>query len=135
LLLVLPHRSMPLGFGQVALWPLYVCNCVGCAVYFYLARPLTEVFIYDDTLLISDRVKRGEVHLSQVSSVTGPDWTTLRRVTLQLNTPSPFGQKIVFAGRLFRAGTDARDLRRRLCAYAERQNTDGRRRLSCSDHS
>ena len=104
------------------------CDWVGCAVYFYLARSLAEVSVCDDTLLISDRSERCEIHLSQVGNVTGPDRTTLRRVTLRLNGPSACGQKIVYAGRLFRAGRDVRELRRRLYSYAEQGDAGGRRR-------
>jgi hypothetical protein len=129
LVLSAPHlRTLP-GLNAATLCALLVSNWAGCAVYFYLARSLTEVCIYDDTLLISDRLKQCKIHLSQVSSVTGPDWTTLRRVTIYLNAPSPFGQKIVFAGRLFRAGADVRELRRCLYLYAEQRDADGRSAL------
>jgi hypothetical protein len=116
-----PHLHAPFGFNVTVLRTLLVCNWVGCAIYLYLAHSLTEVCICDDTLLISDSSKRSDIHLSQVSSVAGPDWTTLRRITLHLNAPSPFGKRIIFAGRLFTAGTDARELRRRLYLYAEQK--------------
>lgn len=119
LVLSAPQMRTPPGLDAAILWALLVSNWVGCAAYFYLARSLTEVRIDGETLLVSDRSKQCEIHLSQVSGVDGPDWTTLRRVTIHLKGPSPFGQKIVFAGRLFRAGTDARELRRSLYSYAE----------------
>ncbi|HYP52338.1 MAG TPA: hypothetical protein VEQ42_02295, partial [Pyrinomonadaceae bacterium] len=89
------------------------------AVYYYLARPLKKVTADGDLLLVSNYSREVPIHLSQVSRVSGPDWTSLRRITLHLHGPSAFGQKIVFAGRLFSAGNVARELRRRLYSLAE----------------
>lgn len=117
-LLTLPE-SPSTGFKRLVLLVLLSCNWVGSALYFYLARSLKKVYLYGDNLLVSNYRREHTIHLSQISRVSGPDWTTLRRITLHLHHPSPFGNKIIFAGRLFSAGRIARDLRRWLASHAE----------------
>jgi len=109
------------SFARVVLWILLSCNWAACTLYFYLARSLKKVAIRDDSLFVSDYSKECEIHLSQISRVAGPDWTTLRRITIHLHQPSVFGEQIVFAGKFFSAGMIARDLRRRLYSHAEEQ--------------
>lgn len=105
--------------GTSAVWLLLMLNSGACALFFYLARFLKKVRIGGDSLFVSDGAKECEIHISQISCVTGPDWTTLRRITIHLHQPSVFGEKIVFAGKVFSAGLIARDLRRRLYSHAE----------------
>jgi hypothetical protein len=114
---ILP-RPVPASFATVV-WSLLAFNWAGGLVYFFLARSLKKVSLRGDSLLVSERSREIEIHVSQVSKVTGPDWTTLRRITIHLRAPSAFGKKIVFAGRLFSAGRIARELRRRLYPQAE----------------
>ncbi len=118
LTLALPQRTLS-GFGASTLWSLLVCNWVGCVTYFHLAHSLKNVYIAGDSLFVSDSSKESEIHLSQIDLVTGPDWTTLRRITLHLHSPSAPGKKIVFAGRFLSAGMTARELRCLIYSHAE----------------
>ncbi|HEY0377990.1 MAG TPA: hypothetical protein VGC87_13810 [Pyrinomonadaceae bacterium] len=112
-------QLIPTRFAVFVLWSVLACLCGSCALYFYLARSLKTVCVEGDSLFVSENSKECEIHLSQVSRVTGPDLTGLRRITIHLHRPSACGEKIVFAGKFLSAGTIARDLRRRLYAYAE----------------
>jgi hypothetical protein len=107
------------SFAMFVLWSLLACYWGFCALYFYLARSLKKVWIEGDSLFVAEYSKECEIHISHISHVTGPDWTTLRRITIHLHQPSAFGKKIVFAGKVFSAGMIARDLRRRLYSHAE----------------
>lgn len=108
-----------LNLSTLSIWPLIACNFVTCGIYFYLARSLKKVSLESDTLFVWDHRKEIPIHLSQVSRITGPDWTVLRRIVIHLNKPNSFGDKVIFAGRLFSAGAIARDLRQRLYAQAD----------------
>lgn len=108
-----------LRFGLTVLWALLCVNWVATLLCYYLVRPLKKVSAAGDDLFVSDSRREIKIHVSQISRVTGPDWTTLRRITLHLDRPSAFGTKIIFAGRLFEAGKIARELRSRLYAIAE----------------
>jgi hypothetical protein len=112
-------------FATFVLWALLVCHWGLCALYFYLARSLKKVCIGGDSLFVSEHSKECEIHLSQISHVTGPDWTGLRRITIHLHQPSAFGRTIVFAGKFCSAGMIARDLRRRLYSHAEEKGRAG----------
>jgi hypothetical protein len=107
------------GFRTFVLWSVLISNWVACALYFYLARSLKKVCIAGDSLFVSDHLQECEIHISQISRVSGPDWTALRRITIYLEQPSTVGGKIVFAGKFFSAGMIARELRRRLYSHAE----------------
>ena len=101
-----------LGLSRTA-WSLLVLTSCGSAALFYgLAHSLKEVYLLGDHLLVSDYAKQSRIDLSQVSHVTGPDWTTLRRITLHLRSPCVFGKRIVFAAGPFKGGLIARELRR-----------------------
>lgn len=100
-------------------WALLACYWGLYVLFFHLARSLKKVCIEGDSLFVSEGSQECEIHLSQISRVTGPDWTGLRRITIHLHQPSAFGEKIVFAGRFLSAGMIARDLRRRLYLHAE----------------
>lgn len=115
-------QLIPSLFVERTLWFLIVCNVVGGTVYFYLAHSLKKVYLEGDNLYVSDHSKECRIHISQVCKVTGPDWTTMRRITLHLNEPSAFGKKIIFAGKLASAGLTARDLQHRLSLKVERKN-------------
>lgn len=118
IMLTLPQLIFSSRAG-IVLASLVICSWASSALYFYLARSLKKVCIAGDSLFVSDSSKECEIYISQISRVSGPDWTTLRRITLHLHQPSAFGQKIVFAGKIFTAGMIARDLRRRLYKQAE----------------
>lgn len=121
-LLILAWPRMIVSSSQeLTLWFLIACNLVFGPIYFYLARSLKKVYLEGDSLYVSDYSKECEIHISQIRQVTGPDWTTLRRITLHLNEPSVFGKKIVFAGTLLSAGLTARDLQHRLYRQGERE--------------
>ncbi len=103
-----------LGLSRTA-WSLLVIGNCGIGTLFYcLAHPLKEVYLIGEYLLVSDYSKQSKIHLSQISHLAGPDWTTLRRITLHLRQPSVFGKRIVFAAGPFRGGKIARELQRRL---------------------
>jgi hypothetical protein len=103
---------------------LLVMNWLGGGMYFFLARSLKEVELRGNSLFISDKSDTCEIPVSQISNVTGPDWTTLRRTTLHLHETSRFGKQIVFAGRLFSAGKVARNLRQLLYANEDRKRVN-----------
>jgi hypothetical protein len=106
--------SIPLNtFSKraVLLWSLLLLEAVGCGVYFFMARSLKNVDLRGGSLFVSDKSTECEIPISQISHVTGPDWTSLRRTTIHLHEPSGFGKQIVFAGRLFSAGKLTRNLR------------------------
>ena len=106
---------------EFILWFLIICNAVFGTVYFYLAHSLKTVYLEGDSLYVSDYSKECEIPISRICQVTGPDWTTLRRITLHLDEPSAFGKKIIFAGKLSSAGLTARDLQHRLHQPAEKK--------------
>jgi hypothetical protein len=103
-----------LGFSRTA-WMLLVASICACsALFYYLAHSLKEVHIDGDQLFISEYPRQSEVPLTQISHVAGPDWTTLRRITLHLRQPCEFGKRIVFAAGPLKGGMVARELRRRV---------------------
>jgi hypothetical protein len=104
------------GIAAAALWALLGLNWASSSLYFHLAYSLKKVSISGDTLFVSNYRKEIVIQISQISRVSGPDWTGLRRITLQLHQSSAFGRKIVFAGRFLSAGKIARELRCRLYA-------------------
>lgn len=77
-----------------------------------MAGSLKRVVIKGDTLLVSNYLKEIAIPLSQVRYVDGPDWSSLRRITLVLREPSEFGEEIVFAPDVLDAGEVARELKR-----------------------
>jgi hypothetical protein len=79
-----------------------------------MAGSLKRVCIAGDKLLVSNYLKEIEIPLSQVEYVDGPDFSSLRRITLALRESSAFGEEIVFAPGLFEAGRVARELRDRI---------------------
>ena len=79
-----------------------------------MAGSLKSVFIAGDKLLVSNYLKEIEIPLSQVEYVDGPDWSSLRRITLALREPSEFGEEIIFAPGFFAAGRVGRGLRNRI---------------------
>jgi hypothetical protein len=94
--------------------------CASLALYYYLAHALKDVHIVGDQLLVSQSAKESKVHCSEITHVTGPDWTTLRRITLHLSQPCVFGKRIVFAAGPLKGGMVARDLRRRVYSQTPR---------------
>ena len=103
---------------------LLVCNWLFGGLIFFLVRSLKSVELRDNSLFISDRSSECEIPISQISHVTGPDWTTLRRTTIHLHEPCRFGKQIVFAGRLFSAGIVARNLRGLIYASEDRKRAN-----------
>ena len=103
-----------LGFSRTAWLLLVVSSCACSALFCYLAHSLKEVHIVGDQLFISEYPRQSAVSLSQITHVEGPDWTTLRRITLHLRQPCEFGKRIVFAAGPFKGGMVARELRRRV---------------------
>lgn len=85
-----------------------------------LAGSLKRVVIEGDKLLVSNYLKEVEVPLSQVRHVDGPDWSSLRRITLVLREPSEFGEEITFAPGVLEAGEVARALKCRVENQASR---------------
>jgi hypothetical protein len=67
----------------------------------YVIRSLREVHLLDDYILVSDRGKEIKIHPFDIAHVSGPDWTSLRKITIHLHRPSAFGKKISFVPRLF----------------------------------
>lgn len=104
------------GTSSVTVWALLGLNWSSSSLYLYLAYSLKKVSISGDTLFVSNYRKEIVIQVSQISRVSGPDWTGLRRITLQLHQSSAFGRKIIFAGRFLSAGKIARELRGRLYA-------------------
>ncbi|MBV9927562.1 MAG: hypothetical protein JOZ96_21270 [Acidobacteria bacterium] len=79
-----------------------------------MAGSLKRVSIAGDTLLVSNYLREIIIPLSQVEYVDGPDWSSLRRITLALRAPSEFGEAIIFAPGILDAGRVARELRDRV---------------------
>lgn len=79
-----------------------------------MAGSLKRVSIEGDKLLVSNYFTEIEIPLSEVEHVDGPDWSSLRRITLVLRKPSKFGEEIVFAPGLLEAGGVARELKSRI---------------------
>src|SRR6185437_8495837 len=62
----------------------------------YVMSSLRNVYLPGDHLLVSDRGKELKIHCFDIARVSGPDWTSLRRITIHLHRPSEFGKKIAF---------------------------------------
>ena len=103
-----------LGFSRTAWVLVVVSSCACSALFCYLAHSLKEVHIVGDQLFISEYPRQSAVCLTQITHVEGPDWTTLRRITLHLRQPCEFGKRIVFAAGPLKGGMVARELRRRV---------------------
>ena len=113
-----------LGLSRTAWSLIVVTNCACCVLIYCLAHSLKEVHLIGDHLLVSEQSKQSKIDLSQISHVTGPDWTTLRRITLHLRQPCVFGRRILFAAGPLKGGRVARELRRRVYSETVRTSRD-----------
>jgi hypothetical protein len=109
-----------LGLSRTTWLLMVVSSCACGALYYHLAHALKDISIVGDQLLVSQPAKQSKIPLSQITHVTGPDWTTMRRITLHLSQPCVFGKRIVFAAGPLKGGMVARDLRRRVYSQAPR---------------
>lgn len=102
----------PLSGGKLA--GLIAFGLVSSIFVHLMAGSLKRVSIAGDRLLVSNYLREIVIPLSQVEYVDGPDWSSLRRITLALRAPSEFGEAIIFAPGFFDAGRVARELRDRI---------------------
>ena len=102
------------SFSGGRLIGLIVFGLVSSIFVHLMAGSLKRVAIAGDKLLISNYLTEVEIPLSQVEYVDGPDWSSLRRITLVLRAPSKFGEEIIFAPGFVDAGDVARELKRRI---------------------
>jgi hypothetical protein len=73
--------------------------------------PLKIVKLSGDVLLIRSVLKKVTIPVSQIDFVDGPDMTSLRRITIRIQTVSPIGECITFSPPLLSAHRVADTLR------------------------
>ena len=86
----------PKGPDPPAKWMFVVFWFVGTAFTCWSGIRLKEVSVDDDFLYVSNYLKEISVPLSQIYDVTENVWVNSHPVTIHLNSPSEFGDKIVF---------------------------------------
>jgi len=57
---------------------------------------LKSVYLEGDALRVSNLFRTILVPLTEVKRVDGPDWTSHRRISVVLKSPTTFGKKIIF---------------------------------------
>jgi len=72
---------------------------VGSAFIYWSGIRLKEVSIDNDFLYVSNYLKEVSIPLSQIYDVTENRWVNIHPVTIHLNSPSEFGDKITFMPR------------------------------------
>ena len=90
-----------------------VVSCVVSLVSLRVCLPLKTVILYGDFLQVGVFSSNSKIPLSEVLNVSGPDGTTLSRITIELKPTSNFGHCIVFSPALFQANDIADALRER----------------------
>ena len=108
----LTASDVPFSGGKLA--GLIIFGLLSSIFVHLMVGSLKRVSIAGDKLLVSNYLREVEIPLSQVASVDGPDWSSLRRITLALREPSEFGEVITFAPGFFEAGRVAGELRDRI---------------------
>jgi hypothetical protein len=79
----------------------------------WLCFPLKTVYVNGSELMVSNMFRSITIPISQVDAIDGPDFSTLKRVRVRLNSPSVFGTEIIFSPPFLRA--------RQVAAYLRRQ--------------
>jgi len=90
-------------------------------LYFY---GIKKVSIDGDFLFVSNFKKEIEIPLSQISSTKENVWVLPRKITVRLNEPSTFGEKITFLGYhqpflFFKTHPALEEIRRRVANNSE----------------
>ncbi len=81
-------------------------------VSFRVCLPLKVVTLTGVSLRIRTMVTSADVPVSEIAFIDGPDATSFKRITVEFNSPSPFGGSITFAAPFFQATNIAGWLRR-----------------------
>jgi len=103
------NELVPIDPIKVILYLLFV---VGGSVFIhFMAGSLKQVAIEGDRLVVSNFIKKIQIPRSNISLVNCPDATNLRRIEINLSTPSEFGPNIIFAPNFLRAQQIADELR------------------------
>ena len=108
--IVFPAIWIPLwGFGILTMfsggfdvadaatkWLFLVAWVVGCAFIYWSCIRLKEVSVDDNFLYVSNYLKEISIPLSEIYDVTENMWLNSHPVTIHLQSPSEFGDKITF---------------------------------------
>jgi hypothetical protein len=77
-------------------WIFLLAWLAGSAFIYWSCIRLKEVSLDEDFLYVSNYLKEIAIPLSEIQDVTENIWINIHPVTIQLKSPSEFGDKIVF---------------------------------------
>jgi hypothetical protein len=77
-------------------WLFLLLWVVGSAFIYWNCIRLKEVSVDENFLYVSNYLKEIAIPLSEIQDVTENVWVNIHPVTIRLNSPSEFGDKIVF---------------------------------------
>ena len=84
------------GFvDQRAVWA-FLFLLAGFGFSLWMLGRLKSVYLEGDSLRVSNLFRTVLVPLTEVKKIDGPDWTSHRRISVLLKSPTIFGKKIVF---------------------------------------
>lgn len=83
-------------------------------IVFWLCFPLKKVEIENNTLLVSNFIKKIQIPISEISHFEGPDISSLRRIKIFLKIKSEFGDVVIFSPGFLRASNVAAYLKEKL---------------------
>jgi hypothetical protein len=95
---------------------------LGCGFMLVMCGSLKSVSINGDLLIVSNYFKEIRIPISSIDAVSGPDISSLRRITLRLKEPTEFGVKIVFTAGFFPGKNVANRLRREVIDVKKRNS-------------
>ena len=81
-------------------WLFLIFWLVGSAFIYWSCIRLKEVSVDENFLYVSNYLKEIAIPLSEIQDVTENVWVNIHPVTIRLNSPSEFGDKIVFMPRV-----------------------------------
>jgi len=84
------------GADAPAKWIFLVAWVAGSIFIYWSCIRLKEVRVDDDFLYVSNYLKEITIPLSEIFDVRENIWVNIHPVTIQLKSPSEFGDKIVF---------------------------------------
>lgn len=84
------------GVDAATKWLFLIAWVVGCAFIYWSCIRLKEVSVDDDFLYVSNYLKEISIPLSEIYDVTENMWLNSHPVTIHLQSPSEFGDKITF---------------------------------------
>jgi hypothetical protein len=108
--IIFPAIWIPLwGFGTLMMflgelegadpppkWVFLFAWIAGFAFLYWTCIRLKEVSVDDNFLYVSNYLKEVSIPLSEIDDVTENVWINIHPVTIHLNSPSEFGDKIIF---------------------------------------